>query len=340
MTRSLARRRRGIAARLRMPALALLLLGLLAVPASAATVTSGKLAWSSTKIYDLGQPDRTIDHTWLGYATSAFPLANGTATPSDGATGDTITNATASGTVATWSYPASGGSYDPADGSGTIAFGGAVTFLSPAPGGPPNGGHGFTVSLTKPRVVLNGDSGQLFASGVTAGARAGDAPVAYPDAQPVFDLDLSSATVTLHADGSRTIAGIVPRIASANLVFPGYAAGAGPERTPNTFGSFSLRVKVSSPAGPAGPKGDKGDRGETGQTIRLQTSLLRKAPYADGGKRHAIALLTTKGKRVVATGALRARTIHVQLAAGQAKRLHGVYLLRVGDRPAVRVRVL
>lgn len=330
-------------ARLRVPALAALALGLLALPASAATVTSGKLAWSSTKVYDLGQPDRTIDHTWLGYATSAFPLANGTATPSDGASGDTITNATASGTVATWSYPATGGSYEPADGSGTIAFDGAVTFLSPAPGGPPNGGHGFTVSLTDPRVVLDGDHGKLFASGVTAGARAGEGPVPYGDGQPVFDLDLTDATVTLHADGTRTLAGIVPSIATANLVFPGYGAGSGPERTPNTFGSFSLRVKVASLAGPAGPKGDKGakgDAGARGPVARVQISVLGKAPLADG-KGHSVKLLSKDGKTLLASGRLKARTLRVTLGADapKGKRLKGSYKLRIAGGPLLSIRI-
>ncbi len=322
-------------------ALAALALGLLAATASAATVTSGKLDWSTVKVYDLGQPDRTIDHTWLGYATSAFPLANGTATPSDGASGDTITNATASGTVARWSFPATGGSYEPATGEGTIALGGRLTFFSPAPGGPPNGGHGFTITLVDPRVVLDGDHGKLFATGVTSGGAPGSA-VPYTDAQPVFDLDLTDATVTLHPDGSRTLGGIVPAVATRDLVFPGYAAGAGPERTPNTFGSFSLRVKVaqgSGSAGPAGPKGEqgakgaKGDAGPRGKTVVLQISVLDRAPLADG-KRHAVKLLARRGDRVLARGVVKARTLRVTLAddAPKGKRLKGSYRLKVDGR--------
>jgi hypothetical protein len=322
-------------------ALAALALGLLAASASAATVTSGKLDWSTVKIYDLGQPDRTIDHTWLGYATSAFPLANGTATPSDGATGDTITSATASGTVARWSFPATDGDYEPATGSGTIKLGGTLTFFSPAPGGPPNGGHGFTITLVNPRVVLDGDHGQLFATGVTSGGGAGGigSPVPYTDAQPVFDLDLSDATVTLHPDGSRTLAGIVPAVATANLVFPGYNAGAGPERTPNTFGGFSLRIKtvpLSGPAGPAGAKGDKGAKGDAGQrgaTVVLQISVLDRAPVADG-KRHTVAVLARRSGRVLARGVVKAHTLRVTLAedAPKGKRLKGSYRLKVDGR--------
>ena len=223
-------------------------------------------------------------------------------------------------------------------GSGTIKLGGTLTFFSPAPGAPPNGGHGFTITLVNPRVVLDGDHGKLFATGVTSG-RAPGASVPYTDAQPVFDLDLTEATVTLHPDGSRTLAGIVPSIATADLVFPGYPAGAGPERTPNTFGGFSLRVKtapVSGPAGPAGAKGDKGakgDAGPRGAVVRVQISVLDRAPLADG-KRHTVKLIARRGDRVLARGVVKARTLRVTLAddAPKGKRLKGSYRLKVDGR--------
>ena len=84
---------------------------------------------------------------------------------------------------------------------------------------------------------LDGGTGQLFASGVKSGD-----PATYDRSEPVFDLDLSDAAVTLHPDGSRTLSGIVPSIATADYVFPGYAQGAGPERTPDTFGTMTLRL--------------------------------------------------------------------------------------------------
>ena len=332
---------RTLARRMRIPALAALALGSFALSASAATVTSGKLDWSTTKIFDGGVAN--VDHTWLGYATSAFPLANGTATPSDGATGDTISPLTPSGTLATWSYPSTGGTYDVSSGTGTVTFDGAVTFFSPAPGGPPNGGHGFTISLTDPRVVLAGDHGQLFAGGVTPAGPPGSPSSPYDSTKPLYDLDLTNADVTLHADGSRTISGIVPSIATAQLAFPpNYAAGAGPDRTPNTFGAFSLRLKTDSaggsagPAGPAGPAGRAGAPGRDGKTIRLQTALLRKAPFA-GRQSHAITL--SKNGDVVASGSVRKRTIRVQLAENRTKALRGVYTLRAG-KASQKVRVL
>ena len=36
----------------------------------------------------------------------------------------------------------------------------------------------------------------------------------------------------------------MPAIATADYVFPGYAQGAGPERTPDTFGAMTLRTRA------------------------------------------------------------------------------------------------
>jgi hypothetical protein len=311
-------------------------LALAAAPAAAAPVTSATLGWTSVKVYDSGAPAGT-DRTWLGYVTSPFPLANGSASASDGATGATVDAASAAGAAYTFGFPATGGDYEPATGEGTIQLDGTVSFTSPPPGPPPSGGHGFTITVANPRLTLRGNEGRLIASGLRSGSPAG-----YADA-PVFDLDLSQATVALHADGSRTIAGIVPSVAETETVFPSpYVAGSGPDRTPNTFGSFALRVRVApmpavavpGPAGPAGPQG------APGRVVRLQTAVLRRAPYP-GGERHRIRLLRTKGRRVVATGSLRARTVRVRLLAGApVGRLCGVYLLRIAGQPAVRVRVL
>lgn len=326
------------ASRLRRPLLALLAAmapALLAAPASAATVTSGKLDWTTTKVYDTSAPAGT-QRTWLGYVTSAFPLANGSVTASEGATGAAVNSASAAPADYTFTYPATGGTYEPATGEGTIQLDGIVTFFSPPGGAPPNGGHDFTITVEDPKLVLNGDSGQLLASG----KKSGD-PLTYANAA-VFNLDLSAATVTLHADGSRTIAGIVPSIATSLAVFPApYVAGSGPDRTPNTFGGFSLRVKTAPVAGPQGPAGPAGPKGDEGKLVRLQSSVLKRAPYPDG-KRHRVSVLSTKGKRVLAKGSVRARTLSVRLAddAPAGKRIKGVVLVQVGDAPAVRVRVL
>ena len=80
----------------RMLPLSLLIGGALAAPAPAATVTSGELGWTQFNVYELAAPQGT-NRTWLGYVTGGPPLANGAATPSDGATGAPVTTASARG---------------------------------------------------------------------------------------------------------------------------------------------------------------------------------------------------------------------------------------------------
>ena len=113
--------------------------------------------------------------------TGGPPLANGAATPSEGATGDPVTAASARGAdqAYTIGFPTgTGGSYDEYTGKGTIELTGTLTFTSAA--------HGFTISVEDPQLKLDGNEGQLFASGV----RSGD-PATYDRSKPVFDLDLT-----------------------------------------------------------------------------------------------------------------------------------------------------
>ncbi len=148
-------------------------------------------------------------------------LAGGSATPTAPATGPTVDTTSGRGVSATYTtvFPSKVGTYDANTGSGTIKLDGGLTYTSPV--------HMFTIDVDQPVIVLDGNSGQLFASGKGGG----DTPT-YDHAKPLFDLDLSDATVTLKADGSRTISDIVPSIATANWAFPSnYPAGAGPTAT-------------------------------------------------------------------------------------------------------------
>src|SRR5688572_19588220 len=67
----------------------------LAAPAQAADVTSGQLGWTIDNTYESSAPpgNANTNRTWLGYVTNPTPFsgAQGTATPSDGATGPTVT---------------------------------------------------------------------------------------------------------------------------------------------------------------------------------------------------------------------------------------------------------
>lgn len=289
-------------------ALALVAVGAAALPSAAqaapVSVTSATLNWSQVAIYSGAG---NVDRTWLGYVTGPSPAqANGTVSPIAPATGDTVTNASPRGATYTQSLPATSGTYDLADGVGTFQLDGGVDFAGT--------GHGFDITVEKPKVVLNGLTGALYAEGKGSGASA-----TYDASQPLFTLDLSNAEVKHRADGSRLISGIVPALATMNTAFPGnYAVGAGPERTPNTFGSFSLTLRL--PGGDQGPKGDTGATGAAGAngkdgasaTIRTVKAVLAKAPYT-GSATRKVTVYSTKNKKL-ATGTLKGRVLKVTLA--------------------------
>jgi Htaa len=308
-------------------ALALAVLSAAALPAAAqaGTVKSATLDWTQYNVYVSSA--NPVDKTWLGYVTGPLMAnANGTATPVAPATGDTVTPASARGNTEdyTTSFPGTSGTYDATDGTGTIELDGGLAFHSePFPAG-----HGFDISVEKPKLVLDGLTGKLYASGMRAPDNAiPNDPTTYDRTQPVFTLDLSKADVKLRADGSRVISGIVPTLAVNKYAFPSnYAAGAGPDRTPNTFGSFSLTVKTTG--GDQGPKGDAGATGATGPagkdgvagkngtnaTIRTVKAVLAKAPYR-GGATRKVTVSSTTGKKL-ATGTLKGRVLKVTLADG------------------------
>jgi len=311
--------------------------------AQAAPVTAGDLTWSSAVVYNSASPANT-DRTWAGYITgnagNGSPAgAGGSVTPSAGATGDTVTTASARGNteVYSWVYGGATGDYEPADGTGTIQYSGVVTFDGPA--------HGIVISVENPKIVLNGDRGQLFASGVSTNETR-----SYDASQPLFDLDLSGATVTLRANGTRTVSGIVPSLATGGTAFPAnYRVGDGPNRTPNTFGAFEFDVRTAAVAGPkgdkgdTGPKGDKGDIGATGKagangkTVYIQTSALRSAPFK-GKAARKVRVTARKSSKVVATGTVKGRSLKVTLKGKKA--LKGVYVLRVvGKKATATVRI-
>lgn len=308
----------------RLLAVAALATGAVALPAAAqaGTVKSAHLDWTQTAIYTGSDPLK--DHTWLGYVTGPpFAQANGTVSPIAPATGDTVTPSSPRGAAYTQSLPATSGTYDATDGTGSIELDGGVDFAGT--------GHGFDITVEKPLIVLDGLTGKLYASG-----KGSTDSGAYDRTAPLFDLDLSDASVTLKADGSRLISGIEPSIATAGTAFPAgnYGVGAGPDRDPNTFGTFSLTVKTdggdtgatgptgaagapgrdgaSGAAGPAGPAGPAGKDGTT-VTVRSVKAILAKAPYK-GSATRKVSVYSTKNKRL-ATGTLKGRVLKVTLAA-------------------------
>jgi Htaa len=316
-------------------ATALSALALLAVASGSHAAVSGSVGWTQAAVYELAAPPDT-NRTWLGYVTGGPPLAAGAATASAGATGDPVTTSSprGAGTAYTFGFPISSVSYDAATGSDIVEATGTVTFTSTA--------HGFTISVSNPRIVVDSDgtTGQLFASGVNAGGT-------YDRSQPLFDLDLSAATTSTRLDGTRVITGIVPSLASANWAFPStYAVGAGPDRTPNTFGAFSLTLSASAgaegpagpqgpagPTGPAGPRGPKGERGRRGAVpkITCRTRFVKRKPRVTCkvGKGNARKVRLSRNGRTFARGTVTRGAHKVTLEPVRRVR-PGAYKLRVG----------
>ncbi|MTD45374.1 hypothetical protein GKE82_14025 [Conexibacter sp. W3-3-2] len=336
--------------------------GLLAVtaltaPAAIAApqpVIGGQLDWTSVNVYGpAGQTPQ--NRTWVGYVTNSPSPATprGTATPSGWAWGDTVlpTSPRGADVTVTWSFPAIGGTYDPETGTGTVRLAGTLTFTS----APPPDGHGFTVSIEDPVVELDGTStARLYATGL-----ASPGTTRYTRAAPVFTLDRSAATTTADDQGTVRISGLVPAVAQTGYVFPGtdgaapsgYPAGAGPDRTPNTFGGFALQVVTpragatgadgptgaggatgapgavgpQGPVGPAGATGAPGPAGPAGRDGVVRTVTLRGARAPFGRAAAAVELRRASGA-VVGTGVVRGRRLTVVTPVGT--RLVGAWTLR------------
>jgi hypothetical protein len=197
------------------------------------------LTWTQTNVFDSGSAPNT-NRTFLGYTTGPV-MANGTAGPEGTATGDTVTPDSTRGPDARYAvrFPATSSTFSAVARTGEVRLGGVFVF---------NGtGHRFRITVENPRVVFDGDdTATLFASGSGAGSTG---TPTYDDSQPLFGLDLSTATTTVDPGGTVTIAGMVPSLSVADRTFPAnYGAGSGPNRTPNTFGSFSLTVPSAAPA--------------------------------------------------------------------------------------------
>lgn len=307
--------------------------------APAAEVTASALRWSMINQYDTSLPSNT-NRTWLGYVlnTGNGPqFSNGTASARDGATlevpagwvAPALTPTTIDGTapegldkVYTFAFPgnaAGRGTYDPATAKAELEFTGTLAFTV----------HGLGVNLQQPKVVLDGTKGTLTASGL--GSPDLRTIVPYDRTTPILNLDLSNATVVSHVDGSETISGIVPSVASTHLFSAAYPVGAGPNRSPNTFGSIAIRIAAPKAeaiiAGPAGPKGDKGDPGLAGAsaTVRGRTYVLTAAPFR-GTKAVNVTVLGRKGSPIT-VGSVQGRTLKVRRALKQ-----GTYRLQRTNR--------
>jgi hypothetical protein len=314
--------------------------------AATLTVTGGKLEWTMANHYASGDANRT----WLGYATNsgAGPqFANGNIVRSDvatltgptGAAVDTVDGTTARGVdqLYTLGYPvraANAGTYTES-GVGAIELSGGFTFtIHAAQGVKP-------ITIVDPLITLNGLTGTLTSTGTDSHG------AVYDRAKTQFSLDLSKATVTLRADGSRVISGIKP-ISTADTVLSGFPAGS------TLFGTMNLTLALNypepgtgpkgdageagqtvfgspgaqGPAGPAGPAGPKGVRGPAGKSAKISRFTLKKAPFKGSAKRKVKVLQRRTGK-LLATGTLKGRKLRVRHLA--TTKLKGSYVLRVAN---------
>lgn len=249
----------------------------LAPASSALAAPAGQLDWTMQNNFGPAGTDNVtanVNRTWLGYVTNPTPGAGarGTATPSGAAFGPIVAPTSLRGTNVWGSFgyalDATETATGVASGANDLQYDGVVSFVSPAP----PAGHGFTFTLEDPQIVFNTTTatGQLFATGTTTQGR--PAVVGpYDRTKAVFNLDFSKATYNVYADGSTVVSCIIPSVAETNYAIPSYAAGAGPDRTPNTFGTFAIRIGdgIAAPssdwADSCAPKdGADGAKGDTG----------------------------------------------------------------------------
>lgn len=225
------------------------------------------LGWTQVNVFDTSAPANT-NRTWLGYFTQSAtgPAAagtnRGTFTPSGEATGDTVTPDSPRGPQAQYRvrFPGVFSHGEPGLWPKVVQFGGVVTYRSQ----PMPAGHGITVTLENPRVEFDGSTtAKLYASGTrTIGGPGGAGTTErYDDSQPVFTLDMTTGGRTKGSTITWSYSQVEPTIAVTGHAFPdSYPAGSGPDRTPNTFGTFDLTIphiagNVTVPSGPTVPLG-------------------------------------------------------------------------------------
>lgn len=211
--------------------------------------TAGKLEWTQINSFEGTTPpgSATLNRTWLGYFTNSPgpATARGSFLLSNGVAGENVTPDSPRGIGVSYktTFPMASSTANAVTKTGVIRYSGLVTYLSPAA----PAGHGITISIENPRVEFDGsNTAKLYATGLHTVGGVGGGPASidpYDDSQPVFTLDLSGATVQPNTDNTTTLKNVAPSVAATNHVFPAnYPTGAGPDRSPNTFGSFDITV--------------------------------------------------------------------------------------------------
>ncbi|MFT4050109.1 MAG: HtaA domain-containing protein [Solirubrobacterales bacterium] len=244
----------------------------LGAAAGTASATAVSLQWTQAKVYDSPYVVANTCRTWLGYVTrtgASAAYAGGSAYVEDGATGTTVDTTTpfdtctagVLGSSQVFSFAATGGSINVKTQTGSLQFSGALVYDSPASTGPTVPGHNFHIKIGSPKIVLNGNgTGELRVTGTSS-----ISPYeTYTDLK-LFDLNFDNSVCTYNWDGSTSLSNVQPALAASGFL-PGYAVGSGPERTPNTHGTFTLADFPCASKGDTGATGQTGAAGATGQT--------------------------------------------------------------------------
>lgn len=219
--------------------------------AAPVTVTGGTTNWQSARSYGTG-----LSTTWLGYVLSN-PMRPGAAQGSvtaaagaelvapDGATRltqfDYNDAPTESLPTTLWNveFDATGGTVDVATGEADVTATGSVRYWAHA--------GVMDITIENPRIKLNADgTGGVYAGG---SHKEGVATEPIDNTKPLFTLDASKSAIAAVGGGKVAITNLVPTMGEVEYFGSNYKAGiAGPDRTPNTFGGFSLLVSTANVA--------------------------------------------------------------------------------------------
>lgn len=293
-----------------------------AATAAGAAVT---LEWTQKKVYEaqpVPPPPQIVNRTWLGYLTrTGNPgVPDGTVSPAGVASGPTVDGTSAVSTDYTWTFPAASNTPDSFSLNGTTEFEGTLNMVGP--------NHGINISLQNPVITLAGDgTGTLTFSGTNSSSE--------PLVGPLFDLDLSEVTITPGDAGAYTIGNIIPAVASIQAFGAAYPVGSGPDRLPNTFGSFSVTVTPQLSVPPVyvevpGPTIEK----QVVLPPKFSTVRVKKAPF--GKKAKKLVARITKGKKFIGYAEITNRKITF---IGVETKLKGKYRFsEVGGKRKVTIK--
>lgn len=302
-------------------------------PAGAASLT-----WSQVKAFSPACVNSGLDCTALGVLGLDYPdmglAADGSQTATNGAVGPTVDKTSPEGATYDVAFPSVDVSAfagtSAANLSGVAKFSGTITRTV----------FGLVHTFENPLVILRGDgTGAIYVSGDAQGT---------PYVGQLFELDLDglapnpsapvgspglaagypAAMLTDNGDGTSTISGIVPSVPGDTTAIGGAyydkynRPGIGPDRIPNIFGAFSLRVATPRTTVTGQPPPIAPDTTSVVRPAKFTKYKVKKAPFGKRAKR-VLARVTRKGK-LIGYAEVSGRTVRY---IGTVGKLKGTYRL-------------